>query len=40
MGMGKTETETTVTKIVKTSVSDDEFKAPKGYRQIDKKMEF
>ena len=40
MGMGKMESETTVTKIVKTSVSDKEFELPKGYKRLENKMDF
>jgi len=40
MGMGKMESETTVTKIVKTSVSDKEFELPKGYRKIENSRAF
>jgi hypothetical protein len=40
MGMGKMEEETTVTKIVKTSVSDNEFELPKGYKRLENKMDF
>jgi len=33
MGMGKMESESQVTKLVKTSVSDNEFEVPKGYKK-------
>lgn len=38
MGMGKMDSETTVVKLVPTSVSDNEFAAPKGYKKIESKM--
>ncbi len=38
MGMGKMETETTVTKVVPTGVADSEFDAPRGYKKIETKM--
>ena len=40
MGMGKMETETKVTKLVKTSVSDGEFEVPRGYKKKSSRMPF
>jgi len=40
MGMGKMETETEVTKVVKTSVSDSEFEIPRGYKKKESGMPF
>jgi len=40
MGMGKMESETKVTKLEKTSVSDREFEVPKGYNKKNSKMPF
>ena len=40
MGMGKMETETTVTKIVKTKVSESEFEVPRGYKKLDNPIDF
>ena len=40
MGMGKMKIETTVTKIVATGVSDNEFEVPKGYKKIENPMAF
>ena len=39
-GMGKTETETTITKITQTKVPESEFKLPKGYKKIESEMPF
>jgi hypothetical protein len=39
-GMGKMESETEVTKVVKTSVSDSEFEVPKGYVKKNLGMQF
>ncbi len=38
--MGTIETETTVEKIVPTSVSDSEFEVPKGYKKVETEMPF
>lgn len=40
MGMGKIESETTVTKIEKTSIADSEFEVPKGYTKKASGMPF
>ena len=40
LGMGKMESETEVTKVVKTSVSDSEFEVPKGYEKKNFGMQF
>jgi len=40
MGMGKMESDSEVTKIVKTSVSDNEFEVPKGYKKKASGMPF
>ena len=40
MGMGKMESETAVTKVVKTSVSNSEFEVPKGYKKKESGMPF
>jgi hypothetical protein len=40
MGMGKMETETEVTKVVKASVSDSEFELPRGYNKKQSGMPF
>lgn len=40
MGMGKMESETTVTKVVKSSVSDSEFEIPRGYKKKESGMPF
>jgi hypothetical protein len=40
MGMGKMDSETNVTKLVKTSVSDSEFEIPKGYKKEKSGMPF
>ena len=40
MGMGKMESESKVTKLVATSVSDSEFEVPKGYKKKDSGMPF
>jgi len=40
MGMGKMESETTVTKVEKTSISDSEFDVPKGYTKKASGMPF
>lgn len=40
MGMGKIESETQVTKVVKTSVADSEFEVPRGYKKKESAMPF
>jgi hypothetical protein len=40
LGMGKMKTETTVKKIVATSVSDNEFDLPRGYKKLERPMAF
>ncbi len=40
MGMGKMETLTETTRVVKTSVADSEFEVPKGYKKQSMKMSF